>query len=116
MVDNVMLAKVALASERPSPVAAPLAFALSQNYPNPFNPGTTIGYAVGHRDRGVGSADVRVAVSDMLGREVAVLANEKGERGNYTITWNAAVMASGVYFCRMTAGDYTDVKRMVLVR
>ena len=52
----------------------------------------------------------------LLPRNLAVLANEKGERGNYTITWNAAVMASGVYFCRMTAGDYTDVKRMVLVR
>ena len=52
----------------------------------------------------------------MLGRQVAVLVNEKKEPGTYAATWNAAGMASGTYVCRLTAGDKTDVRRMLLLR
>ena len=53
---------------------------------------------------------------DLLGREVAVLVNDRKEPGNYSVTWNASGMASGVYLYRLTAGEHIDVKRMVLLR
>lgn len=84
----------------------PASFELAQNYPNPFNPSTKIGFRVsgeknGSGGWGVGSSSVRISVYDMLGREVAVLVNETKEPGNYSVTWNATGIASGVYLCRM---------------
>ena len=112
---------------------APLTFGLMQNWPNPFNPTTTIRYTIagvvalsgafssgveGPAVSGQQSADsrVRLVVFDLLGRQVAVLVNEKKEPGTYAATWNAAGMASGTYVCRLTAGDKTDVRRMLLLR
>ncbi len=99
--------------------AAPSGMRLEQNYPNPFNPSTTIGYTVpgtGSRHEAIGNGWVRLSVHDILGREVAVLVDEKREPGDYTVTWNAAGLASGVYLCRLTAGDAARVKRMLLLR
>jgi uncharacterized protein (DUF362 family) len=95
----------------------PDSFVLEQNYPNPFNPATSIGYSVG----GVGrlssaASSVKLVVYDLLGREVAVLVNERKEPGDYVATWNAAGNASGIFFCRLTAGDYSATKKMVLVK
>jgi hypothetical protein len=90
--------------------SVPQSFVLYQNYPNPFNPSTLIEYAVPH------SGSIHLAVYDLLGREVAVLVNEYQQAGTYRVTFDADRFASGVYVYRLTAGDYADVKRMVLLR
>ena len=79
----------------------PQSVQLYQNYPNPFNPSTTIGFSV----PGPGSSRVRLAVYDLLGREVAVLVDGERMPGNHTATFDARGLASGVYFYRMTASS-----------
>jgi hypothetical protein len=86
-------------------------FELMQNYPNPFNPTTKIGFRVS----GLGSRDVRLSVYDMLGREVAVLADGTKKPGRYEVKWNAAGLSSGVYICRLSAGSFVDAKKMLLL-
>ncbi len=86
--------------------------ALQQNYPNPFNPSTTIGYTV----TGLGSGWVRLSVHDLLGREVAVLVNERKEPGSHSVNWNASGMASGVYLYNLTAGSFVQTRKMVYTR
>ena len=95
-----------------SPQAQPEMFHLVQNYPNPFNAGTVIGYRV----QGSGVRVVRLAVFDLLGREVAVLVNEKKAPGNYEVQFNASGLASGMYFYRLTTNDYTQCRTMVLLK
>ena len=85
---------------------------LYQNYPNPFNPSTKIGFRVW----GLGSTVVRLAVYDLLGREVAVLVNDERESGNYSVRWDASGRSSGLYFCRLSAGEFRETKTMVLAR
>ncbi|MBI4535209.1 MAG: T9SS type A sorting domain-containing protein [Ignavibacteriae bacterium] len=87
----------------------PAVFALEQNYPNPFNPTTTIKFSIPH------TSDVTLKVYDLLGREVATLLNDTKPMGTYEVTWNAANLASGVYFYRLTAGSFYDVIRVVLL-
>jgi hypothetical protein len=95
-----------IASEIPSSCT------LMQNYPNPFNPTTTVGYAVS----GLGSNWVRLAVYDLLGREVAVLLDERKSPGTYQVAFDGSKLSSGVYIYRLTAGNYVDSKRMILVK
>jgi hypothetical protein len=83
---------------------------LFQNYPNPFNPTTTIGFKV------QSSAFVSLKVFDLLGREVATLANEERQPGEYSMTFDASNLPSGVYLYKMTSGSFTDVKKLILVR
>ncbi len=94
--------------------AVPEAFALQQNYPNPFAALTTIRYALPE------PAAVRLEVFDALGRRVAVLVDAEREAGHHEVVWDAARdatgLASGTYFYRLRAGDFTDVKRLVVVR
>jgi hypothetical protein len=97
----------------------PQAYALAQNYPNPFNPTTKVGYTVGEmgsRQQAIGNSQVKLAVYDLLGREVAVLVDEKKEAGNYEVTWDARGCASGVYVCRMTAGSFVATRKLTLLR
>jgi|GEM_PF-1612898 len=91
--------------------SVPCKFGLSQNYPNPFNPTTTIAFALAKE------AAVTLNIYDLTGREVAVLAdNESLKAGNYTRIWNAAQMPTGVYLCRIQAGDFSAVKKLVLIK
>jgi hypothetical protein len=83
---------------------------LSQNFPNPFNPATTIQLSLEERQLTI------VNVYDVLGREVAVLLNEVKDPGTYTLKWDAHGMASGMYICRMIAGNRTLTRTMTLVR
>jgi hypothetical protein len=83
---------------------------LSQNYPNPFNPTTVLSC------QSPVASHVRIAVYDILGREVAVLMDEKKEAGRYEVKWDASGFASGVYICRMAAERFVDCKRMVLIK
>jgi hypothetical protein len=95
---------------------APTSFALSQNYPNPFNPATVIGFDVPGTVQGQGETTVRLAVYDLLGREVALLANEKRAPGRYKVRFDASGLATGVYLCRLSAGSYVRSMRMLLLR
>ncbi len=91
----------------------PKEFALSQNYPNPFNPTTTIKFDI----PSVGTQHVvSLRVYDILGKEVATLVNEQKEAGSYEVQFDASKLASGIYFYRLTAGSYTAVKKLVLMK
>jgi hypothetical protein len=90
--------------------SSPVSFALLQNYPNPFNPATVVRYQLPL------AATVRLAVYNLLGSEVAVLVNEKKEPGNYTVTWDASGMASGVYLYRIQSNNFVQTRRMVLMK
>ena len=88
----------------------PTAFALQQNYPNPFNPSTVIRYEL------PSDALVTLVVYDVLGKEVARLVNGKQAAGDYEVPFEANALASGVYFYRLTAGDFISVQKMVLMK
>ncbi len=90
--------------------SVPDKFALYQNYPNPFNPETQFKFDVPK------TSNIKIAVYDLLGREVSVLINGKMEPGVYNASWNAAPFASGVYFYRLTSDDFVSVKKMVVVK
>ncbi|HRN26363.1 MAG TPA: T9SS type A sorting domain-containing protein [Ignavibacteriaceae bacterium] len=88
----------------------PTDFALGQNYPNPFNPTSKIKYSVPQ------SGLVSIVVYDLTGQEVATIINEVKEPGNYEINFNAGGLSSGVYFYRMTADNFTQVKKMSILK
>ena len=88
----------------------PEQYGLGQNYPNPFNPKTVVSSQLP-----VGS-NVKLVVYDMLGREVAVLVNERRAAGSYRDTFDGSGLASGVYICRMTAGSFVQSRKMLLVQ
>jgi hypothetical protein len=90
--------------------AIPREYALAQNYPNPFNPATTISYQI----RSDGWVTLRVY--DVLGREVATLADGYQQAGSYTKTFDASRLSSGVYFYRLQAGSFVNTKKMVLAK
>jgi spore germination protein YaaH len=97
--------------------AAPARFALQQNYPNPFNPGTTIGYSVAAvSSRQSAGSRVRLAVYDLLGREVAVLVDEPQSPGEHTVTFDASGLPTGVYVYRLTTGDQTQSRKLMLMK
>jgi hypothetical protein len=88
----------------------PIAFELEQNYPNPFNSSTVIKYSV------PSSSIVTIKVYDILGNEVKTLVNENKAAMNYTVTFDAKGLPSGVYLYKLTAGNYTSVKKLVLIK
>jgi len=89
-------------------------FMLSQNYPNPFNPVTKIKFSIpsagNGRDRSV------LKLYNASGQEVQVLVNQSLQPGTYEVDWNASSHPSGVYFYKLTSGDYTQTKKMVLIK
>ena len=98
--------------------ALPKVFSLSQNSPNPFNPSTTISYEIPESS---GAAKVVVAVYNIRGQKVITLVDELKEAGQYSVNWNGRNengrrVSSGVYFYRMSAGDFTAVRKMVIVK
>jgi hypothetical protein len=88
----------------------PVKFQLQQNYPNPFNPSTTITFSVPH------SANTSLKVFDMLGREVATLVDGYTASGSHEVHFNATNLASGIYCYKLTSGNFTEVKKMMLVK
>ncbi|MFZ4591317.1 MAG: YCF48-related protein [Ignavibacteria bacterium] len=85
-------------------------YSLSQNYPNPFNPVTKINYSVPKQSL------VTMKIFDILGREVATLVNESMKPGYFSVDFNGSNLASGVYFYRMEAGTFVNVKRLLLIK
>jgi hypothetical protein len=90
-------------------------FNVLQNYPNPFNPSTVISYQL--PGAGVGTQYiVSLNIYDMLGRQVQTLVNERQNSGNYSVTFNAANLSSGIYFYRLQAGNFIQTKKLMLVK
>ena len=99
----------------------PNKFNLAQNYPNPFNPSTKIQFQIPSipLSRGVPEGrgvSVTLKIYDLLGREIAALINQPLLPGTYEVEWDAAGYPSGVYFYRLSAGDYLNTKKLVLVK
>lgn len=91
-------------------VEIPNYYSLEQNYPNPFNPATNIKYTIPK------ISAVTLKIYDVVGREVAMLVNETKQPGVYTVDFNASNLASGIYFYKIEAGDYSAVKKMMLIK
>jgi hypothetical protein len=88
----------------------PLTNILEQNFPNPFNLSTEINYSV--KNDGI----VRLNVFNLLGQEVKVLKNEHQPAGSYSIRFDASGLASGVYFCKLQTGNFSAVKKLLLMK
>ncbi len=87
-----------------------LQYSLDQNYPNPFNPKTNIGFRIAK------SGLVTLKVYDILGNEVAKLINENKEAGTYSVEFDGSVLPSGVYFYKINAGNFSETKKLVLMK
>ncbi len=96
--------------ERENDKVLPTEFSLSQNYPNPFNPSTNINFSIPE------ASFVNLKIFDVLGKEVAILVNERLNAGNYNYNFNANGLPSGVYFYRLRAGSFVSTKKMILMR
>ena len=96
----------------------PSSFVLWQNYPNPFNPSTRINYSVPH------NSFIQIKLFDILGNEVAILVSEEKQTGDYSISFNASGLSSGIYFYQLRATDlesssrqvFIETKKMILLR
>ncbi len=93
----------------------PVEFSLAQNYPNPFNPSTTIAYSLKER------IEVRLRIYNLLGQEVRTLVNQIQEAGKQQVVWNGlnndgVPVASGIYLYQLTAGEFVQIRKMVLMK
>jgi hypothetical protein len=87
-----------------------LDFSLSQNYPNPFNPNTMINYQLPM------SSAVELSIYNLLGQRVATLVNERKSAGHHKVEWDASGYSSGIYYYQFKAGEYQDLKKMILIK
>ncbi|HUU28639.1 MAG TPA: choice-of-anchor D domain-containing protein [archaeon] len=102
----------------PAIVELPRSFALSQNYPNPFNPSTSISFCV---PENAGTVNVLLRVFDLRGAQVRTLAEGERAPGSYTVFWDGRdeqgrMLSSGIYFYRLQAGEFTRIRKMVLLK
>lgn len=88
----------------------PLDFKLNQNFPNPFNPTTNISYQI------TGSVNVKLIVYNVLGKEIRTLVNKRQDAGIYQVEFNAADLPSGEYFYRLEAGNYSESKKLIIMK
>ncbi len=88
----------------------PTEYTLMQNYPNPFNPSTRIAYTLPFQSQ------VELKIYDVLGREIASLVNKEQPAGNYNVEFNSAELPSGVYLYRIQAGEFSQVRKMILIK
>jgi hypothetical protein len=91
-------------------IEIPNKYELFQNYPNPFNPSTTINFGVPN------SSFVSLKIYDVLGREVTDLVSEIKSAGNYEVTFNASELSSGIYFYKLQADNFIEIKKMTLIK
>ena len=89
---------------------APTEFTLQQNYPNPFNPSTQIKFSVPQ------TSNVKLIVTDILGKEVATLVNDNLNAGNYNVNFDAAALSSGVYFYTLITDNFKQSRKMILMK
>jgi hypothetical protein len=107
---NICLSLHPIVGVTPNKSIIPDKYSLSQNYPNPFNPVTRINFDIPKK------GFVSLKVFDILGREVQTLVNEEKTAGAYSVDFNGSEYSSGVYFYRIESGDFSDVKRMILIK
>ncbi|MEP7146245.1 MAG: M14 family zinc carboxypeptidase, partial [bacterium] len=88
----------------------PEKYSLSQNYPNPFNPTTNINYSL------PASQNTLLRIYDLLGKEVMTLVNEKQNAGNYSVSFDGSNLSSGLYYYKLESGEFTDTKKMLLIK
>ena len=89
-----------------------LKYSLAQNFPNPFNPVTKIKFDIASHSVG----QTFLSVYDITGREISTLINENLQAGSYEVTFDGINLPSGVYFYKLTAGDFTDTKKMLMIK
>jgi hypothetical protein len=97
----------------------PYAFSLGQNFPNPFNPTTKIKFDIAptlSSPRGLGGDLVQLKVFDIMGREVSTLVNEQLAPGTYETTFDGSALSSGIYFYKLTSGDFSATKKLTLLK
>lgn len=99
-----------LTNINPIEPGTPVTYELSQNYPNPFNPATKINFSIPLKD------NVKLAVYDILGKEVATLVNEEMNAGFYSIDFNAENLTSGIYFYKLETKYFSQTKRMIFIK
>jgi hypothetical protein len=107
---EVPITQVSLEIDLMASSAIPKKFALEQNYPNPFNPTTKIKFALPEEE------EVKIKIYDIVGKVVKVLVDRYMKAGYHEIEFNAQNIASGVYFYRIEAGDFVDVKKMIFLK
>ena len=90
--------------------SSPENYRLLQNYPNPFNPKTAISYQLS------AVSDVELSIYNLLGQNVATLVSATQSAGSYNIEWDGAAFSSGVFFCRLEAGEFVKVIKLLLVK
>ncbi len=88
----------------------PHSYSLDQNYPNAFNPSTKIKYSIPQ------SSNIIIKVFDILRNDIKTLVNEEKQTGTYELTWYAGQLPSGVYFYQRKSGDYSETKKMLLLK
>jgi subtilisin-like proprotein convertase family protein len=104
-----------LVGVQPKETELPQTFSLYQNYPNPFNPSTKIKFDIpARKDDFINH--VKLEIIDILGRVVDVLINDEMKPGKYEINWDASKFSSGIYFYKLTAGNFSDTKKMALIK
>lgn len=101
---------VMFAEENGAENNTPYSYSLTQNFPNPFNPSTMIQYTIADAQK------VELKIYDLLGREVQTLVNDVQNPGSYNVMFNAQNLSSGIYFYRLTAGNFSEVKKMTLIK
>ncbi len=110
VLNGVYVSNISTATSVEEEINSPDQFKLYQNYPNPFNPGTTFEFYIPQRNF------VSLKVFDVIGNEIAVLVNEEKSAGKHTINFDASDLSSGVYFYRLTAGNFIQTKKMLLLK
>jgi flagellar hook assembly protein FlgD len=83
---------------------------LGQNYPNPFNPITNVKFSI------LNSGNVKITVYDIRGKEVQTLVNERLQPGTYEVMFDGSMLTSGVYLYRMSANNYSETKKLILIK
>src|SRR5437762_37650 len=104
------LFRITIVSVVPERGGFPKAYSLSQNYPNPFNPVTVIRFQIAH------SGSVKLQVFDVLGRVVATLVDDLKGPGSYAASWDAGNVASGMYVYRLAAGNFVQVRKLMVMK
>ena len=92
-----------------------LDYKLEQNYPNPFNPSTTIKYSIPSNVKRE-TTNTKLIIYDLLGREISMLVNKEQKPGNYEVQFNASNLSSGIYFYKITSGNFISIKKMTLLK
>jgi photosystem II stability/assembly factor-like uncharacterized protein len=94
----------------PGNIHEPVSFKLNQNFPNPFNPVTNLGFGISKL------GFVTLKIYDLLGNEVITLVNKKLSPGKYNVTFDGSTLSSGIYFYKLTTGEFSDTKKMILFK